>query len=255
MLNRILYEKRVEAEERKRTLPLPQLEERIARQKAPLNLANALSKGSIQLIAEVKKASPSRGAIRTDLVPAQLAYTYAAGGAAAISVLTDQKYFRGSLDDLAEVRGAINLPLLRKDFIVDAYQIYESRAYGADALLLIAAILDDERLKRLLTLSHLLGMQCLVEAHNETEVRRAVASGAKIIGINNRDLNTFTVDINNVCRLRPLAPPQHVVVGESGIKTHDDVVKLKSAGVNAILVGETLVTAPDTAAKIKELIS
>lgn len=254
MMDTIIIQKRIEAEQRKKTAPLRLLEERIAQQAPPLDFARALRGNGVRLIAEVKHASPSRGILRPDFDPVALAKTYAQSGAAAISVLTDEKHFQGSLDHLAAIRHEVALPLLRKDFILDPYQIYESRAYGADALLLIAAILTDEQLTRFLRLSHMLGMQCLAEVHNEKELKRALDSGAEIIGINSRDLNTFSVDIDTICRLRPLIPNHHLAVGESGIKDRKDIEKLVDCGIDAVLIGETLVTACNIPAKIRELI-
>ena len=222
---------------------------------SPLNLAAALSGDSLRLIAEVKRASPSRGVIRANLDPVKLASSYAQGGAAAISVLTESRYFGGSREDLENIKRALpEIPLLRKDFILEPYQIFESCAWGADAVLLIVAILDDFELAELLALSHALGMQCLVEVHNKNELKRTLPHNIKIIGINNRDLDTLTVDINVTKQLRPPIPRGRIVVSESGIKGQDDVQKLKEWKVNAILVGEALVTADDVAAKIKELL-
>ncbi|HUV75160.1 MAG TPA: indole-3-glycerol phosphate synthase TrpC [Dehalococcoidales bacterium] len=254
MLNKIIAEKRKEVEQRKRDVPLSSLKERLARRQAPLDFALALSGGSTKLIAEVKKASPSRGLLCPSFNPVELAKTYVHGGAAAISVLTEANYFQGSIEHLAAIREEVKLPLLRKDFIFDRYQIYESGAYGADALLLIVAILSQEQLEELLSLSHRLGLSCLVEVHNEAEVERALVSGAKIIGINNRDLNTFEVDINTTHRLRPLVTGERIVVSESGIRSREDVERLKEWGVNAVLVGEALVTAGDTLTRIRKLI-
>jgi len=169
-------------------------------------------------------------------------------------VLTETNYFDGSIDHLAAIREEIRLPLLRKDFIFDPYQVYESRAYGADALLLIVAILSQGQLEELLSLSHNLGLSCLVEVHRQGEVERALGSQAKIIGINNRDLTTFTIDINTTRRLLPLIPQGKIVVSESGIRSRSDVAKLKGWGVNAVLVGEALVTAGDVVTKVRELI-
>ena len=220
----------------------------------PLDFASALSGDSLKLIAEVKKASPSKGVLCPDFNPVALAKTYAQGGAAAISVLTEANHFQGSLEHLAAIREEVSIPLLRKDFIFDPYQVYESAAYGADALLLIAAILSREQLEELLALSRRLGLECLVEVHNENEVEKALLAGAEIIGINNRDLNTFTVDIDTTRRLRPLIPEGRIVVSESGIKNRNDIKKIKEWGVNAVLVGEALVTAGNIPAKIKELL-
>ena len=249
-----MAQKRDEVRLRRRSLPLSSLEKLITQRQAPLDLADALGGTPTRLIAEVKQASPSRGVLRPDFNPVELAKEYALGGAAAISVLTEVNYFGGSIDHLAAIRKAVSLPLLRKDFIFSPYQVYESRAYGADALLLIVAILEQEQLEGLLSLSHSLGLKCLVEVHNEDEVDRALRSGAKIIGINNRDLTTFDVDINTTRRLRPLLPREQIVVSESGIGSRRDVKKLKEWGVNAVLIGEALVTADDIQTKMRELI-
>jgi len=253
MLDEIITKKREEVEHRKKILPLAQLRERIAQQKPPLDFALALKGKRMGLIAEVKQASPSRGILSKNFNPVELATSYAQGGANAISVLTEVNYFKGSIDYLAAIREAVELPLLRKDFIFDPYQVYESRAYGADALLLIVAILNQEQLQGLLSLSHSLGLKCLVEVHNKTEVERALLSQAEIIGINNRDLNTFTVDINTTRQLCPLIPQQKIVVTESGIKSRNDIEKLKEWGVNAVLIGEALVTADNILTTMKEL--
>jgi indole-3-glycerol phosphate synthase len=255
MLDKIIAQKREEVEQRRKVATIVYLQERITWQRPTLDLALALKSDHIQLIAEVKQASPSRGMLSSNFNPLELAQTYAEGGAAAISVLTEANYFMGSIDYLPAIKEVVGLPLLRKDFIFDPYQIYESRAYGADALLLIAAILSREQLKELASLSHSLGLKCLVEVHNEGEVERAVVSEVEIIGINNRDLNTFAVDITTSRRLRPLIPQEQIVVSESGIKSKRDIEKLIKWGVDAVLVGETLVTANDVRAKIKELLS
>ena len=254
MLDKIIAQKREEVEQRKKVATITYLQERIARQKPPLDLAPALKGDHIRLIAEVKQASPSRGMLSPNFNPIELAQTYAEGGAAAISVLTEANYFMGSIEYLAAIREVVKLPLLRKDFIFDPYQVYESRAYGADALLLIAAILSQEQLRELVSLSRSLGLKCLVEVHNEGEVEKAVLSEAEIIGINNRDLDTFTVDIDTTHRLRPLIPQKRIVVSESGIKSRKDIEKLGKWGVDAILVGEALVAADDVLAKMKELL-
>ena len=254
MLDKIIAQKRQEIEQRKKTITLTYLQERIARQKPPLDIALNLRGDHIRLIAEVKQASPSRGMLIPNLNPIELAQTYAEGSAAAISVLTEENYFMGSIEHLAAIREVVELPLLRKDFIFDPYQVYESRAYGADALLLIAAILNQEQLKELISLSHSLGLRCLVEVHNKGEGERAVLSEAEIIGINNRDLNTFSVDITTTRRLRPLIPQERIVVSESGIKSKRDIEKLGNWGIDAVLIGEALVTAGDVLAKMKELL-
>jgi indole-3-glycerol phosphate synthase len=254
MLDKIVAQKREEVKQRKTVATMAYLQERIARQKPVLDLALALKGDHIRLIAEVKQASPSRGILTSNFSPTKLARTYAEGGAAAISVLTEANYFGGNIEHLSAIKEAVGLPLLRKDFIFDPYQVHESRAYGADALLLIATILSQGQLKELISLSHSVGLKCLVEVHNEGEVERAVFSAAEIIGINNRDLNTFAVDINTTRRLRPLIPKEKITVSESGIKSKRDVEKLGKWGVDAVLVGEALVTASDVRAKMKELI-
>ena len=255
MLDKIIAAKKEEVRRRKKTVPLPAVKERIARQKPPLDFAGALSGDRIRLIAEVKQASPSRGVLRSNFDPVGLARSYARGGAAAISVLTETSYFKGRLDHLGAIREAVELPLLRKDFIFAPYQVYESRAWGANALLLIVAVLSPAQLEELISLSHDLGLKCLVEVHNESEVERALLTEAEVIGINNRDLNTFAIDIDTTRRLRPLIPPRRIVVSESGILSRSDVEKLIQWKVNAVLVGEALVTAGDVGAKMRELLS
>ncbi|MDO8692182.1 MAG: indole-3-glycerol phosphate synthase TrpC [Dehalococcoidia bacterium] len=223
---------------------------------APLSLAQVLRGFRIKVIAEIKRASPSRGPLRPDLDPAALAWSYVENGAAAISVLTETSSFGGSLEDLRAAKKGLKgrlVPLLRKDFIIDPYQVYQTRAFGADAMLLIAAILEGEKLAELLHLSYDLGMRCLVEVHNEVEAERAATLRAGIVGINNRDLRTFEVDINTTARLRKLIPPDRIVVSESGIRTREDLQKLSGWKVQAALVGESLVTAPDPGAALREL--
>jgi indole-3-glycerol phosphate synthase len=256
ILDRIVSQNLEALENKKRHLPMPELQKMASEQPPALDLASALRGDSIQLIAEVKKASPSRGIIRPDFDPVEIAKIYAGNGAAAISVLTEAKHFQGSLDHLKDIRKALpdKIPLLRKDFIVDPYQIYESRAYGADSLLLIVAILELEKLQELLRISHELNMSCLVEVHNKAEVEIALKSQAKIIGINNRDLNTFNVDLATTERLRPLIPPDRIVVSESGIKERTDIEKLSRLGIDAVLIGESLMSAPDIAARMRELL-
>jgi len=257
ILDQIVADNLGALEARKGSVPLAELQRLALEQPPPLDFASALCGDRIQLIAEVKKASPSRGIIRADFNPVEIAQTYASNGASAISVLTEAKYFQGSLNHLRDVRNVMGnkrLPLLRKDFLSDPYQIYESRTYGADSLLLIVATLTPKKLEELLGLSHQLGMSCLVEVHNEAELEIALDSGANILGINNRDLNTFGVDLATTRRLRPLIPPDRIVVSESGIKNHSDMEKLEEWGVDAALIGESLMSAPDIAAKMKELL-
>jgi len=257
ILDDIVADKLLEIEVRKRALPPGEILEMAAKQPSQLDFASALRGKHVRLIAEVKKASPSRGIIRSDFNPVDIALTYAGNGASAISVLTDSKYFQGSLDYLKDIQkslGEKGVPLLRKDFILDPYQVYESRAYGADAMLLIVAILNPEKLRQLLQLSHDLNMDSLVEVHNESELDNALDSEARVIGINNRDLRTFEVDLTTTERLRPLVPEDRIVVSESGIKDRSDIEKLAGWGVDAVLIGESLMSAPDIAARMKEFL-
>ena len=257
ILDEIVKDSLEEFESRKRSLPLAELKREALKQPPPLDLASALCGDRVQIIAEVKKASPSRGVICPDFDPVVIAQAYARNGASVISVLTETRYFQGSLNYLKDIKNALDnqrIPLLRKDFITDPYQVYESRAYGADSLLLIVAILSSPKLKTLLQLSHELGMKCLVEVHNEDEVKMALQSEAKIIGINNRDLKTFTVDLATTERLRPLIPKDRIVVSESGIKNRHDIEKMRQWDVYAVLIGESLMLATDISAKMKELL-
>jgi indole-3-glycerol phosphate synthase len=254
ILDKIVGDKREALKLAKSQTPLAVLKERVAQRKSR-DFAGALHGNGLKLIAEVKKASPSEGILRPDFKPVELAQTYEKYGAAAISVLTEEKYFLGKLDYLSEIREKVNIPLLRKDFIFDEYQICESAAYGADAILLITAILENEALEGFLELSKNLKLDCLVEVHNEEELIKALLAGAEIIGINNRDLNTFETDTNVTRRLRMLIPAENIVVSESGINSRDDMKKMKECKVNAVLVGEALVTANDIPAKMKELMS
>jgi len=257
ILEEIINKNLPELEERKRRLPLDKLKELIKKQPKPLSLAGVLSGNDIKLMAEVKKASPSKGVICPDFDAVSIAKAYADGGASAISVLTESHFFQGSPDYLASIKRALKgrgIPILRKDFIHDPYQIYESCAYGADSLLLIVAMLSEQKLNELLGLSSSLGMDCLVEVHSEAEVDIAVMSGARIIGINNRDLPSFTVDIDTTRRLKPLIPSDRIVVSESGIRNRSDIEKLKERGVDAVLVGEALMSSPDISARMRELL-
>ncbi len=257
ILQKIIGDVRRRLEGQKQSLPLAELEEMSSRQPPPIELAPALSGNGVRLIAEVKRASPSAGVIRQDFKPVEIAQIYADNGASVISVLTEEDSFMGSLEYLKDARTALkgkNIPLLRKDFIVDPYQVYQSRAYGADCLLLIAAILEPNELMDHLSLSRRLGMQCLVEVHDEEELAVVLESGAEIIGINNRDLDTFKVDINTTGRLKALIPEDRVVVSESGVESRRDIKKLEDWGVDAVLVGEALIRATDIAAKVRELL-
>ncbi len=256
ILDRILEAKRAEVARHRRERPLAELEGRIKQMPPPLNFSGALLGDRVRLIAEVKRASPSRGLLAPEFDPVGLAACYAENGAAAISVLTEVDHFQGSLDHLEAVKGAVasqGIPVLRKDFLFDPYQVYEARARGADAVLLIVAMLEGPKLRELLSAAQGLWLQALVEVHSEAELEMALEAGAEVVGINQRDLRTFDVDETLAARLRPLVPEGKIVVAESGISTAADVARLKAARVHAVLVGEALVTAPDTAAKVREL--
>jgi len=257
ILDRIVANKRREIAEARLRVPREEMKLRAAAAPPTLDFAAVLAGPGVKLIAEVKKASPSRGVIRAAFDPAAVARVYAANGAAAISVLTDERYFQGRLSYLKDVKVALAkkpVPVLRKDFIVDAYQVYESRAAGADAILLIVAALAPTHLHELMRLSGTLGMQCLVEAHDEAELDMALRAHAHIIGINNRDLKTMEVDIGTTERLKPLVPPGHIVVSESGIRDRRDVLRMQRLRVDAVLVGEALMASGDVANKMRELL-
>jgi len=261
ILEKIVADKREEIAHRRGETPRASLARACAALPPCLDFEGALRPGppeplgplGVRLIAEVKRASPSRGTLAADLDPVAVATAYARGGADAISVLTDAKYFRGSLDDLGAVRAAVAVPLLRKDFTLDEYQLWEARAAGADAVLLIVAILDAPMLRDLLASAEGLGLAALVECHTATELDAALTAGSRLIGINNRDLQTFETRIETTLELLPLIPPGPVIVSESGFFTGADVRKVVTAGAHAVLVGEGLVKATDIAAKIREL--
>src|SRR6266700_942488 len=254
-LERIVAQTKNDLEQRKREIPLVEVQRLAAAQPAPLDLYAALSSGStIKLIAEVKRASPSKGLLAPHLDPVEIARTYEANGAAAISVLTEPHFFLGSPDYLKAIKQVVQVPLLRKDFIIDEYQVYEARAWGADAILLICAILDDNQLRYLLGAAHNLGMYCLVEVHTTGETQRAVAAGAKIIGVNSRDLVTFQMNPHLMRELRPLIPADRVVLAESGIHTAADARRLARYDVQAMLVGESLVKSNDVATQMRSLL-
>lgn len=213
----------------------------------------ALKTNDIAFICEVKKASPSKGVIAENFPYLEIAKDYEAAGAAAISVLTEPNKFMGSVEFLRRISAEVKIPVLRKDFTVDEYMIYEAKILGASAVLLICAILSEEQLAKYIGITHSLGMSALVEAHDEREIETALNAGARIIGVNNRDLRSFSVDTSNSARLRNLVPKDKIFVSESGIQTAEDVAKLRKIGVNAVLIGETLMRAPDKAAKLAEL--
>ena len=254
ILDEIIAWKRNEIASLKAAEPLERVQAAAAGAPAPRDFAGALRKPGVSLIAEIKRASPSKGLLQPDLDPVALAREYEAGGASAISVLTDERFFQGSLDDLRAVRQSVSLPVLRKDVLLEPYQVYQARAAGADAILLIAATLEGEALASLHRLAAELGMAALVEVHSSPELVRALGVNPSIVGINNRDLRSFEVSLDTTECLRPLVPKGSVLVSESGIHSRGDVARLEALGTDAILVGEALVRAPDAGDKIRELI-
>lgn len=271
VLDRIVADKRVEVEHRKGQEPLDALKRRQDRIPTPQwSLVRSILEGPrgpstggrrLQLIAEIKKATPSKGRLVATLEHRALARTYTIGGAAGISIVTESKYFQGSIDFLSDCRVSIDgyypggrPAMLRKDFIFDPYQVYESRAYGADAILLIVGILAKDELPALVGLAHELDMECIVEVASEEEVERALAVEADIIGINNRDLKTFEVDLGVTERLRPLIPGDRCVASLSGVHDRADAERMAKAGVHAVLVGEALMTAANVPAKMREFL-
>jgi indole-3-glycerol phosphate synthase len=258
ILDRILAVKRDEVAAAKARRPLAEVEAAAASAGAVRGLANALRRlpgQPVRVLAEIKRASPSAGAIRAGADPAAIAGEYHAGGAAAISVLTDEQFFAGELGFLARVRERVPLPLLRKDFIIDAYQVAEARAAGADAILLIGAALSPAQLSDLLAAATLHQLDALVEVHDAREAELALAAGASVLGVNHRDLKTFTIDMSLTETIAKRVPPSIVLVGESGIKTAADVRRLGDAGAHAVLVGETLMRAPSPGGALRELLA
>lgn len=224
-----------------------------ARSAAPLKPFELRRKGEVAIIAEVKRATPSKGVLKPELDPAALARAYQEGGARAVSVLTDARFFQGGVDDLRRARLAVDLPVLRKDFVIDEYQLFEARVMLADAALLIARLLGRNQLAEYLEIARELGLGALVEVHDEREMERALDARAPIVGINNRDLDTFAVSLETTARLRSLVPASVVTVSESGIRTAEDMRLLRTLGVDAALIGEELVKSPDPAGKLREL--
>lgn len=254
ILDRIVAYKPAEVAAARAIVGEAELERRIAAMPPPRDFAAALRRPGVQVIAEVKRASPSAGAIRAGADPAAVARTYAAAGAACISVLTDGPSFGGSLDDLVAVRAAVEVPLLRKDFLIDRYQLLEARAAGADAVLLIAEVLPGGRLGEMLRQAEALGLQALVELYDEDNLPRVLEAGAKLVGINNRDLRSFEVRLERTEQLAPRVPAGVVLVSESGLHGRDDVARVARAGAKAVLVGEALMRAADAGAKLRELL-
>jgi indole-3-glycerol phosphate synthase len=255
ILNDIVVSKRAELAAARRVRGLDQLEGLAAAATVARDFRGTLmGPGPIRLIAEIKKASPSAHIIRTDFEPISIARTYQDHGAACLSVLTDTPFFQGNLTHLEQARRAVRIPVLRKDFLIDEYQIVEARSAGADAVLLIAEILDDMMLGRLLTRANDLGMAALVEFHDAANLDRVLASGANLIGINNRNLNDFHTDLEHTLRLRDRIPSEVVLVSESGIRNRRDALRLEAAGISAILVGESLMRAPDIGVAVDRLL-
>lgn len=254
ILDEIIATTRILLEDRKVEIPLSQLDCICMSQHPPKDAVAALSKPGINLIAEIKRASPSKGLLAPNLDAVSLAQTYEKSGASAISVLTETEYFKGSTSDLEAIREAVSLPILRKDFIIDPYQVWEARAIGADIVLLIAAALPMGDLSQLHQAIEDLAMTALIEVHNKRELEQVLELNPKVIGINNRDLTNFSVSLETTIELRSLVPEDVIVVSESGIYTREDVKTLEGVGVNAVLVGEALVTSADPGAKIKELL-
>ncbi len=258
ILEKIVKAKREEVTARKVAVPLQDLKAQIRDLPSPRDFHQAVDRQSsderIRLIAEVKRASPSQGIIRQEFDLEALISAYTGGGAAALSILTDEPFFRGNLHDLARAKASAFLPVLRKDFILDPYQVYESRAWGADAVLLIAAVLEPQTLQDLLALSQEIGLHPLTEIHTREELHTALDAKVPIVGINNRDLKTFKVSLDTTFALIPEIPPDRVVVSESGINDQREVARLEAAGIDAVLVGEGVLRARDVEAKVRELL-
>lgn len=259
-LDRILAQTAIDVEARKQRVSISELEALAARREACIDLREALSGDNVAVISEIKRASPSKGRFPVEIDPATLAGEYVAGGASAISVLTDEPFFQGSLADMAAAAtvahaGQSKRAILRKDFVLDAYQLLEAKAHGADAALLIVAALEQSHFEELAAVARELGLSTLVEVHDEHEMERAVAAGSRVIGVNNRDLRSFHVDLAVTERLASLCPGDIPLVSESGIFTRADVERVARAGASAILVGEALIVAPDRAAALAELTS
>ena len=257
VLQRILAAKRGEVEQAKAFLPLPQIQ-RLAAAASPTrgferSLRERIARGEPAIIAEIKRASPSKGLIRADFDAARIAASYERNGAACLSVLTDREFFGGSADDLRAARAAVGIPVLRKDFIVDAYQVYEARAWGADCILLIMDAAPDAVLHELATLARDLGMDVLVESHDAAQVERALALPTPLIGINNRDLKSLAIRLETTLELAPRVPGDRLVVGESGIETPEHVNALRRAGVSAYLVGSVFMAAPDPGTELRRI--
>ena len=254
-LEKIIVAKREEIAAARNLKPQAELEKLAAAREDFRGFAESLTRPGVRIIAEIKRASPSRGDLRPDLHPGDLARAYQDGGAAAVSVLTEPAFFKGSAKDLKRARDVVELPVLRKDFILDPYQVYETAAMGADAMLLIVRILDDEQLQSLLALAHGVGLETLVEIHDEADARRLAGLDVPVVGINNRDLESFHTDPARAARIAALLPRGAAVVAASGIRDTTDIQRALGTGLRRFLVGETLVMAPDPAPLLKQWIS
>lgn len=254
VLDRILDARRADVEHRKRVLPEAALKYGVKAATPLRDFTAALSRDGLNVISELKPASPSRGVLRENFDPVTLARALESSGAAALSVLTEGEFFRGSLKNLREARKSVRLPVLRKDFIFDSWQVWEARANDADSFLLIVAVLTDARLGELIALGRELGMEPLVEVHTPAELDRALAAGARIVGVNNRDLKTLAVRVETSFELIERMPEECIAVSESGLRTHDDLLRLREAGFDAFLIGEHLMLAHDPAAALAELL-
>ncbi|MGB7947457.1 MAG: indole-3-glycerol phosphate synthase TrpC [Candidatus Binatia bacterium] len=253
-LTTIVEHVKSQAEQRRREIPLSALLQRPLFHEPTRGFAKSLTGNSRRIIAEVKRASPSKGLIREDFDPVAIAQDYASYGASAISVLTEERFFQGSLSYLEQIRGAVNVPLLRKDFIVDPYQLTEARSYGADAVLLIAALLDPSFLKELRDQATALSLDSLVEVHNEGELNAAMKAGAQVLGINNRDLRTFEVSLATTEKLAPLIPAGTLAVCESGIDSVEQIRRVEELGLRVFLIGESLMRAAQPGERLRQLL-
>ena len=255
ILSRIIESRRAEVARRRRIMPETVLRIAAGKADAPRDFAGALVRDEVNVIAEIKKASPSAGVLRREFEPVSLARAFEQSGAAALSVLTEEENFQGALAHLRDARAAVSLPVLRKDFIVDPWQVWEARAANADSFLLIAAALDDAALAGLLNLGRELGMEALVEVHTAEELERVLAAGARILGVNNRNLHTLEVRVETSLDLAGMIPEDRVAVSESGLRSAEDLRKLSAAGFDAFLIGESLMREPDPGAALKRLIA
>ena len=254
ILDRIVEVKKREVDYLKETTSIEALKKAVRDLPSPRDFRKAISGPECSIIAEVKRSSPSKGRIREDFDPLKIASTYEANGAAAISVLTDKKFFEGKTSYLTEIKETVSLPLLRKEFIIDPYQIYETRIIGGDAILFIAGLLKEETLRQFINLAESLGLSPLIEVHSREELDKALAAGAGIIGINNRNLKTFSTDLTTSLELAPSIPKNRIVISESGIHTREDIATLMGKGIYSFLIGEALMEAPDIGKKLRGLL-